>query len=770
VDTGIIELTQEPIKACQPRKSRRLKYTNVSAELIGHLKVAGVKLPRKWAAVLTRREFESVDALSRLSKDALADFLFNDVQMPADSRRALESYVATNAVEVQDLKARSSEQVFSPSLREASAIARSSLRSTGGLVQGFSLAVNALEGLITAGQEVPVVGAACTLLKGLLKLVRDAQSTCRDVTTAGGRALDIVDYLNSLPPLLKLLTPTDRNLLLSETEKIMPLVCELTDVVRHYGRPGFILRIARAAFATKPDIIELDARIQKQLLSFRSVLNVAAHTTTLTQIAAISQLLKSRPRNYPLCQAIRNQVRNDDIRDADDVVAAMDVRSLAIAGGVSQEAFKMELDYMKECFDNRFQASDDLLHGYGEELLKGQNSIDHKMSAMQFGLSSLNYDVQTMMGMLQQAINHKSARLQHLRAEHGRTQEELEFFDDDEAALRRASWEVGRGNAVGALMEFTNSSQELAESGEALFAMGSKLKLEGKHMSAINLFRAALEKDPSIVGAWFALGYSLDEVGDRNGAIEVLSNCLELNPLHTSALNNYAILMDGECQNLKTAEIALRSALRTNSSSPRSRTSLLVNHSSLASVHFNLGCLLKEQKQINGAEASFREAIRLNTNHSKAYCHLGALLKIDRKDFEGAEAAYREALRVDPTNASAHLNLGVLLSEATLCTTEAENEYRKCLLLEPTNANALYNLGVLLKQRGEIVNAEICYRRAIHYNPDHANAHWNWSLLLEARGDMKTAVREVKEFVRCKRPGGHGEARLEQLRRGGSKI
>ena len=781
----------KPRAKLRPRRSRRIYFecksdaqlqtsdqtcathdAASSTELIGHLTNAGVKLPRKWADVITRAKFGSLNALSRLSKDDLSDLLRNDLHMPAMSREALEIYVTTNASKYPIDCQSSNSRVFSPSLREASALARSTLHGAGGgLVQGFSLAVNALDAFIIAGQEIPFVGAACKLLKGLLQLVRDAQMTCRDIATAGGRALDIADYLNSIPPLLRLLSPTDRDLILNETEKILPLVEELTEVVRQYGRPGFIMRIMKIAYAKKTDIIAIDARIQRQLLSFRSVLNVAAHTSALSQISAISELLTTHPRVYPLCQAIRNQVMSEgDSGDRDTSISAVGMRSLALSGGVSREAFKMELDYVNDNFDSQFEAVDELLRGYGDELLEGQYDMANKMSTMQFGLSSLNQDVQIMMGMLQQAIDHKSARIQHMRAEHECTREQLETFDNDDAALRRASWEAGRGNAVGALMEFTISSKDIAESAEALFAMGSKLKLEGNHMTAISLFRAALEKDPSIVGAWFSLGYSLDEVGDYDGAIEVLSTCLELNPLHTSALNNYAILMNDESHSLKTAEIALRSGLRSKSSSLRSRATLLVNHSSLASVHFNLGCLLKRQNNIDGAEGCFRKAVQLNANHSKAYCHLGALLKIDRNDFKGAEVAYRKALKVDPTNASAHLNLGALLSETMHSVVEAENEYRKCLLFDPTNANAHFNIGILQKQQGRHISSEISYRRAIQYDPDHASAHWNWSLLLEARGDIYGAVREVKEYLRCKFSDDSGEARLQQLLSGGSKI
>ena len=64
-------------------------------------------------------------------------------------------------------------------------------------------------------------------------------------------------------------------------------------------------------------------------------------------------------------------------------------------------------------------------------------------------------------------------------------------------------------------------------------------------------------------------------------------------------------------------------------------------------AYSNLGAVLQARKDLSGAEAADREAIRLDPNLALAHNNLGIVL-VDRKDLSGAEAAFREAIRLDP--------------------------------------------------------------------------------------------------------------------------
>ena len=74
-----------------------------------------------------------------------------------------------------------------------------------------------------------------------------------------------------------------------------------------------------------------------------------------------------------------------------------------------------------------------------------------------------------------------------------------------------------------------------------------------------------------------------------------------------------------------------------------------------AAVHVNLGALLRDGGDLVGAEACFREAIRLNKN-AQGFINLGAML-YGRGDRAGAKACYREAIRLEPRNAGAFQHL-----------------------------------------------------------------------------------------------------------------
>ena len=107
-------------------------------------------------------------------------------------------------------------------------------------------------------------------------------------------------------------------------------------------------------------------------------------------------------------------------------------------------------------------------------------------------------------------------------------------------------------------------------------------------------------------------------------------------------------------------------------------------------AYSDLGAVLQARKDLSGAEAADREAIRLDPNLALAHNNLGIVL-VDRKDLSGAEAAFREAIRLDPKSAPAHYNLGSLLRD-TKDLGGAVAEYKKAIRLDPKLDTAAQNL------------------------------------------------------------------------------
>ena len=78
-----------------------------------------------------------------------------------------------------------------------------------------------------------------------------------------------------------------------------------------------------------------------------------------------------------------------------------------------------------------------------------------------------------------------------------------------------------------------------------------------------------------------------------------------------------------------------------------------------SSAHHGLGLVLASKKDLVGAIAAFREAIRLAPSTSTYHNLANSLM--DNKDLEGAIAEYNTAIQLEAKYAPAHLGLGFAL-------------------------------------------------------------------------------------------------------------
>lgn len=77
-------------------------------------------------------------------------------------------------------------------------------------------------------------------------------------------------------------------------------------------------------------------------------------------------------------------------------------------------------------------------------------------------------------------------------------------------------------------------------------------------------------------------------------------------------------------------------------------------------AHTNLGLLLLEKGDAEGARTAFINAIEQDNSDAIAYNHL-AIIQRREGQFKEALQNYRKALKIDPDYANAHLNLAILL-------------------------------------------------------------------------------------------------------------
>lgn len=171
---------------------------------------------------------------------------------------------------------------------------------------------------------------------------------------------------------------------------------------------------------------------------------------------------------------------------------------------------------------------------------------------------------------------------------------------------------------------------------ENYFQLGEAL-VEGDRISeAVGLYRdlSATELNaPSAAAVQVALGKALVRGGDREGAKAAYQRAIDLDPDCEWAHHHLAeVLTEGG--QLEAAIDAYDRAIETH------------RQPSFWS-YYNRGMAQVERGDIDGAMASFRQAIELDPNYSWTHKHLGDLLAT-RGDIDGASACYQRAIQGQP--------------------------------------------------------------------------------------------------------------------------
>jgi tetratricopeptide (TPR) repeat protein len=160
----------------------------------------------------------------------------------------------------------------------------------------------------------------------------------------------------------------------------------------------------------------------------------------------------------------------------------------------------------------------------------------------------------------------------------------------------------------------------------------------------------------------------------------------------------------------------------------------------------NLGALLEETGNKEGAEQAYRKAVDVEPTYATAWYNLGVLLNETGRKKE-AEEAYCKTVEVDKEHAMAFNNLGVLL-ESTDRKEQAESSYRRAIEIDPKLAYAWSNLGTLLRRDGREEEGEAACRKAVETDPVNAEWHNDLAYYLWEMKRMDEAEREAQEAIR----------------------
>jgi protein O-mannosyl-transferase len=160
-------------------------------------------------------------------------------------------------------------------------------------------------------------------------------------------------------------------------------------------------------------------------------------------------------------------------------------------------------------------------------------------------------------------------------------------------------------------------------------------------------------------------------------------------------------------------------------------------------AHANLGWILADQGNYDGAVTHLQASLLINPDNAQAHCNLGRVLSLQGK-FAEAEGQFATALQLKPRDA------GIRRSHASALAEEgnkdaAVKELRAALQLQP-DIDARIQLAGLLTQTGHFGDAVAEYRQALAAQPDLVAALSNLAWLLATCPDQ--TVRDGAQAVR----------------------
>jgi len=121
------------------------------------------------------------------------------------------------------------------------------------------------------------------------------------------------------------------------------------------------------------------------------------------------------------------------------------------------------------------------------------------------------------------------------------------------------------------------------------------------------------------------------------------------------------------------------------------RDLLCPTHNERARELYNVGCILRDQGELDAAKRSFMSAIELDSNYCDAMDNLGQLLR-SQGDVDGAISWYKKSIKIQPSNKVAHQNLAMAYRMQGR-QDDALAEYRTLVQLDAEDPEGYFGLG-----------------------------------------------------------------------------
>lgn len=215
--------------------------------------------------------------------------------------------------------------------------------------------------------------------------------------------------------------------------------------------------------------------------------------------------------------------------------------------------------------------------------------------------------------------------------------------------------------------------------------------------AAIRLYRRALEANPDLADAHFALGYAYEKQGDYDKALAAYRQAVTLSPLNADYL--YAV-----------------------------------------------GYVYERKKEWNTAVESYRRAFAIKPDDPDIAFAIGYVCEQMGK-YPDAIDAYKRAIELKPDDVDAHYGLAIA-AEASGRVSEAMSAYRQVVQLKPDSTNALSALAALSVKAGQWDDAIAAYETIVKTQPDDLTAYQTLANAYRKRGRLDQAIAAYREIIR----------------------
>lgn len=303
---------------------------------------------------------------------------------------------------------------------------------------------------------------------------------------------------------------------------------------------------------------------------------------------------------------------------------------------------------------------------------------------------------------------------------------------DSVGRLERAASLIGGGRLEEAERLLKEVLKVTPEDAAALNLLGALRAKQGRLDEAEALFARAVGRDGSLTGARVNLAHLYLLRGDPEKSGAELREVLRLEPSNAEAGHRLAWLL------LRQGRLDECIALAESLKGTRAASAPLF--AVLGDAHLKKG-------DVRAAVSALQRAVELDPGEPAHHFALGSAWLRPRPDLDAAEQSFRQFLKLRPDDAKGQLHLGyVLLKQKRHA--EARGWLEKTVRANAGTPEAFYYLGLIAQGEGDDARAVELFGKSIQLAPSYAHAHAALGATYLKLKDYERARRTLEAAVR----------------------